>query len=111
MIDKNINPKQTLQEKLNQETAKISWKSLQKFFAGGNAIYISTELDLVQVAIAISEDNGQQVETWMEAGLVDVVSDGQALSWYEDDLMVWAVVIRPWVLVQGISSASQEECE
>ena len=104
MMDDNIDPKRILQEKFNQETAKISWKSLQKFFAAGNAIEVSIELDLIKVAVAISEDSGSQMKVWIKAGLVDVVSDAQALSWYENDAMVWAVVIRPWVLVQGITN-------
>ena len=28
------------------------------------------------------------------------VSDAQALAWYEADADVWAVVVRPYVLVQ-----------
>ena len=31
---------------------------------------------------------------------VTSVSDTQALAWYEDDALLWAVVAAPWVLVQ-----------
>ncbi len=86
--------------KLNQETSRISWRELQRFFASGAAIAVSAELDLIEVGFQISADNRQQVAQWLEAGQVAPVSDAQALQWYEADTMVWAVVVSPYVLVQ-----------
>lgn len=89
-----------LTSKINLETARIRWQELQVFFASGKAIAVDTSLDLTQVASAIAQDNAAQLTTWMEAGAVDVVKDQQAQAWYEEDTLVWAVVIKPWVLVQ-----------
>lgn len=89
-----------LRAKVNLETSRIAWKELQRFFASGVAISVSPELDLVEVAFQISEDNATQVGRWMDAGLVARVTDEQALSWYDTDAEVWAVVVRPYVLVQ-----------
>lgn len=87
--------------KLNLETSQIPWKELQRFFASGLAIYISSELDLVEAAYQISIDNKIQVEQWLNAKLIAPVSDRQALDWYQADTEVWAVVVKPWILVQG----------
>ena len=65
------------------------------------AISVAAELDLVEVAFQFSVDNKNQVEQWLQAGLVAPVADQQASDWYQNDSEVWAVVIRPWVLVQG----------
>lgn len=92
-----------LEQKINLETAKIRWHELQRFFASGNAIAVDASLDLTQVAAQIAADNAAQIKQWMDAGLVDVVKDSQALQWYEADSEVWAVVIKPWVLVQPIT--------
>ncbi len=86
--------------KVNLETSRIEWKELQRFFASGAAIYVSGELDLVEVAFQVSEDNKQQVVAWMEGGQVARVTDEQALAWYEADADMWAVVVSPYVLVQ-----------
>ncbi len=83
------------------ETAKISWHELQRFFASGNAIAVDASLDLIHVATQITQDNATQVKIWMDAGLVDAVKDSQAQIWYEQNSLVWAVVIKPWVLVQN----------
>lgn len=87
--------------KVNLETSQIAWKELQRFFAAGLAISVAAELDLVEVAFQFSVDNKTQVEQWLKAGLVTPVADQQASDWYQNDSEVWAVVIRPWVLVQG----------
>ncbi len=86
--------------KLNLETARMSWRELQRFFASGAAIYVSSELDLIEVAFQVSEDNKPEVMAWMNAGQVVRVSDAQALEWFEGDADVWAVVVSPYVLVQ-----------
>ncbi len=88
--------------KVHQETARIAWKELQRFFASGAALAVSTELDLVEVAFQISEDNQAQVVQWVNAGLLNKVTDEQALEWYEADAEVWAVVVSPYVLVQSV---------
>ena len=74
---------------------------MQRYFASGSAIFVSESLDLVEVAVQISKDNREQVAQWMDAGQIARVSDAQALAWYEADADVWAVVVRPYVLVQS----------
>ncbi len=86
--------------KVNLETARIAWRELQRFFASGAAIYVSGDLDLVEVAFQLSADNKNQVKTWMDAGQVAPVNDKQALAWFEADADMWAVVVSPFVLVQ-----------
>ncbi|MEQ8427355.1 MAG: DUF2288 domain-containing protein [Gammaproteobacteria bacterium] len=88
--------------KLNAETAKIAWSELQTFFASGMTVYVSHKLDLIKVACELAEDNRDQVEDWMGQGLVANVRDEQASAWLESDILVWATVIHPWVLVQPV---------
>ena len=86
------------------ETSKIAWKELQYFFAGGMAVFVSDELDLVDVASCFVDDNKAMVEKWMQDKLVMPVPDEQAKDWYNNDTMVWAVVVKPWVLVQQVKN-------
>ncbi len=87
-------------EKVNQETSKIEWSALQRFFASGAAVYISPQLDLVLAAEAFAKDNKAQVSEWMQNNQVHLVSDQQASEWIKNDHIMWSVVIKPWVLVQ-----------
>lgn len=95
-----------LRAKVNMETSRIAWKELQKFFASGAAVEVSTQLDLIEVAMQMHNDNKSQFEQWMQQGLIGKVSDPQALAWLTADAEVWAVVVSPWVLVQEIREGS-----
>lgn len=90
-----------LAAKLNLETAQITWKELEPFFAGGSVVSVDAQLDLLVVAEQIVADNAAKMKEWMDQGLVGQVSDDQALLWSEQNAVLWAVVIKPWVLVQS----------
>ncbi len=95
-----INGHDLSKDKVNLETSQIPWKELQRFFAAGMVVYVAKELDLVDVAYQFSKDNKTQVEQWLQSQQVAMVSDQQALAWWEEDAVVWAVVVKPWLLVQ-----------
>ena len=97
-----------LREELHSETSKIPWSELQRFFAAGKAIYVSLELDLIEVAVQVSNDNSKMVRQWMGAAKVAPVSDDQARYWFDNDATVWAVVVKPWVLVQDMKEKKDE---
>jgi len=96
------NQQEILRAKVNLETSRIAWKELQRFFASGAAISVSNELDLVEVALQIYEDNKAQIEQWLVSGQIGKVSDEHARAWYEADAEMWAVVVSPYVLVQVV---------
>ena len=97
----NTSSGELFRAKINLETSKIAWKELQRFFAGGKALMVSVDLDLVEAAFQISEDNATQTKQWMTSGKLARVPDEQAREWIETDALVWAVVVSPWVLVQS----------
>jgi hypothetical protein len=98
-----------IEQEINLQTAQIHWHELQRFFASGNAIAVNASLDLTHVAAQIVADNATQIKEWMDAGLVDAVKDEQAQIWYEQNSLVWAVVIKPWVLVQALEQPTDQQ--
>ena len=65
-------------------------------------IHVSHNLDLIEVAYQLSKDNKKQIEEWMENKLISKVTDELATTWHENNMLVWTVVIKPWVLVQPV---------
>jgi len=100
MKDKRV--QEAYRTKINQETSRIAWKELQRFFASGATVLVTADLDLVEVAFQIAEDNKHQVEQWLSEGKIGKVTDKQASTWYEADTEVWAVVVSPYVLIQEL---------
>lgn len=99
-------PKEPLSEeqlryaKLNCETAQIAWKELERFFASGHVIHVDDALDLVDVAARVAADDAATISQWMNENRISKVNDEQARTWHDSDAQVWAVVVRPWILVQ-----------
>jgi hypothetical protein len=89
-----------LHRKLNMETAPLPWAELQRHFAAGNLIVVDKDLDLIQVAACIANDNKPAVKEWMLANQLLKVSDAQAQAWLAQDAVLWAVVVKPFILVQ-----------
>lgn len=90
--------------KVNLETSLLPWLELQRFFAAGLAIAVEPGMDLVEVAYQFSRDNKALVEEWLKNRRIGPVSDQQATDWFNDKADVWAVVVKPWVLVQDGSA-------
>ena len=92
-----------LKAKLNLETSRIHWHELQTYFARGQVVRVSPDLDLLEVATELAADNKARFEQWMNDGRVGEVAPDAAQGWYDRNAELWAVVIAPWVLVQDRS--------
>lgn len=89
--------------KIIGETARIAWRELQRFFAAGKVFWVSRELDLVEVAWTLQQDDVEQVAAWTGQGQLAPASDEQARAWITADSLLWAVTVKPWVLVQELA--------
>lgn len=103
-MKKDINELTPLEQELCRETAKVTWAEIESFFANGSLIMVDKSLDLIKVAVAITNDDSAKMESWMAEKLVLNASDEMALSWHESQSLLWAVVVKPWVLVQELTN-------
>lgn len=95
----------SLKAHLREETAPMSWPDLAPFFARGQLIAVAPTLDLLDVAVAMSQDRRSDVERWLTAGDVRRVDDELAMHWHQQQPHLMTVVIAPWVLVQVMAQA------
>ncbi|SKA85221.1 hypothetical protein SAMN02745130_02594 [Thiothrix eikelboomii] len=89
-----------LRTRLNLETGRITWQELGFFFARGRVLQVAADLDLIEVASALANDEAPQVSAWLKTQQLSVLSDLTAKAWAGDDQQLWAVVVAPWVVVQ-----------
>lgn len=90
----------TLYAKLLGETASITWKELEPFFAKGALLWVDPSLDLIAAAEAVASDEGEKVAAWLAENKLGKLSETRAMDLFERDPQMWAVVVRPWILVQ-----------
>ena len=89
---------------LHQQTAKIEWRELQRFFAQGLLLKVAKGQDLVQIASFFVDDNKKAVNKLIENKQLEHCTDDDARRWQKNNQVLWAVVAAPWVLVQEASS-------
>lgn len=89
-----------LRQKLAAETGQIGWQELERHFARGVLIVIGPELNLVEAAAKIAEDDKSALQEWIQRGQVARATDDHARRWVDSKCTFWAVVVAPWVLVQ-----------
>ncbi len=105
MTDNKINDAiqyidESVEQKINRETARIHWNEIEPHFAAGNVISVAKELDLIHVARAMADDDAASIKEWMDKQQVIPTSNEQAIEWQACNAELWAVVIKPWILVQ-----------
>jgi len=103
-----ISDVEVLRANINNETSQIKWHELQRFFAGGWLIYVSSQSNLLDVAVAFSQDDKEEVSRWLTSGEVAKVSDEQAKQWHKEDALFWSTVVKPWVLIQPITDTQPD---
>jgi len=100
--DKDIADSDVIRANINNETSQIQWHELQRFFAGGWLIYVSSNTNLLDVAVAFSLDDKETVSKWLTSGEIAKVSDEQAKQWLKENSTFWSTVVKPWVLIQPL---------
>ncbi|WP_461537525.1 DUF2288 family protein [Spongorhabdus nitratireducens] len=89
-----------INQTLNLQTAQIPWLELQRSYAQGRVIAVRADLDLIETATLLVENNTALIEKLIDQKSIMFANDDQAKKWFENDRMLWAVVVPPWVLVQ-----------
>jgi len=109
--DSSTNDLDVLRANINNETSQINWDELQRFFAGDWLIVVDANTNLLDVAVAFSQDDKDQVSKWLTSGEVAKVTDTQAKQWHKDNASFWANVVKPWVLIQAVGQTNAAETE
>ena len=88
-----------IREKLEKEGAIVSWEMLQLHAERGALICVSSELDLVDAALAVAQDEAVQVEEWIGSGALYKPTMEQLEAWEAKPQKVFKfVIVQPFVL-------------
>ncbi|WP_395376654.1 DUF2288 family protein [Marinicella sp. W31] len=87
-------------ERLRKECAEISYLEIQKFFAKGVILVVHKEVNLIDVAYKIHQDDADTIGQLMDKGRLVRAHDAHAKRWHEEKTQFNAVTVAPWLLVQ-----------
>ena len=79
----------------------MDWKTLAAHAKRGGLVLVDTALDLVEVAVAVANDDSASVEAWMSAHQLAKPTEAQVASWEDDtEDRFTVVIVQPYVLAQ-----------
>lgn len=105
MTEQNI----SIKERFQQEMAPIAFVELQKHFAKGIIIHVANDVDMIEVAIKLQEDDTNAIQTWMDSEKIVRAHDEHAKKWLSNNTQLMAVTAAPWVLVQEIKVNGEKQ--
>ena len=91
---------QDLRSKLEAEIGPADWKVIRPHFLRGAIIIVSTELDLIDVAVKVAKDDTDSIKIWIEEGKLTKPFPEDAKMWEDEKKELAALVVEPFVLVQ-----------
>lgn len=88
------------------DEAEFDW--LMPHVRRDSVIVVSQELDLVDVGMAIANDNVLSVQRWIDESLIGKPSLEQLADWYRNQSQRFtALIVQPYVLVQAREAAKE----
>ena len=91
-----------LRASLAEGLGEAPWSMLEAHAKRDGLILVSPELDLLDVAVALAQDDGAAVSAWMNEGRLTKPDAAALTSYSEDAGRQWPfVIVAPFVLVTG----------
>ncbi len=86
---------------LEGASGQLRWPELERHYARGVVVVVLSPLDFLAVAKVMAQNEADALAMWMAAaGLVRKATDEDAKTWADQDSLLNAVVVAPWVVVQ-----------
>jgi hypothetical protein len=99
----------SIQAQLAQDLADVSWRDLIPHAQRDRVIVVYEGLDIVEVGVAIAQDNIPQVQVWVEEQLLQKPTAQQLSLWNQSPEQAFSVlIVEPYVLMSTPVSGSTE---
>jgi hypothetical protein len=101
-------PMPDLRNQLEKSIDSATWEWLIPHQEHDAIIWVDASIDLVEVGMAIAQDQTQSVQHWIAEQVIAKPSEAQKSRWgnADADLQFSALIVRPYVLIQERSPAS-----
>ena len=93
-------PPDGIRARLDEESGTLEWSELVRHFARGVVVVVREDVELVDAAACLAEDDAATLGDWLESGRVARASDDDARDWTAREPAFDVVVVAPWVLVR-----------
>jgi len=85
-----------LKKQLNKDLDVATWDMLEQHLKRGALVEVHESLDLLNVGMAVAQDQFELIKDWMDKGYIKNVTEGMG-----KDLQFKFLILSPYVLVQA----------
>ncbi|NJK41930.1 MAG: DUF2288 domain-containing protein [Acaryochloridaceae cyanobacterium SU_2_1] len=97
-----------IQDQLAAEIAEVEWKDLIPHAQRDAIIVVTPCLDLLEVGMAIAQDNSKAVQHWISESLIVKPSAQELSNWHRQPHQRFkTLIVQPFVLVAGDSQQAE----
>lgn len=92
-----------IKTRLTEDLANVQWQDLIPHAQRDAIIVVTKHLDLLEVGVAIAQDDVNSVQHWIGEALIHKPSPEQLTTWNVDpSLSFKTLIVQPFVLIQGV---------
>ena len=93
-------------ESFKRDLAEVYWRELKIHLQRDAIITVSPVLDIIDVAVAIADDDKGAVEGWIANNQLGKPTGDQLKNWEEhQDKSFKMLIVQPFILIQDVADA------
>ena len=97
-----------LKKRLTEDIADVNWNDIKPHAQRDAVIIVNDSLNLLDVGIAIAQDDKIVVERWITEQLIRKPSNEQLSSWNGNETQLFTtLIVQPFVLIQIITPSGE----
>ncbi len=101
---------QDLRAQLAETLDEAKWEWLIPHAKRDALVVVAEQLDLIDVGVAIAQDDVASVQNWISSSLIAKPSLDQLSDWNSDRTKRFnTLIVQPYVLVQQLAAAYNEQ--
>ncbi|MEM7062917.1 MAG: DUF2288 domain-containing protein [Cyanobacteria bacterium P01_B01_bin.77] len=102
---------QDLRQELAHMVGPTQWNWLKPHIARDAVVFVDPQLDLIDVGVALTNDNVQSVQRWIGEQLITKPTQEQLQTWGVSGPtnQLQSLIVQPYVLVQEILNATDTD--
>lgn len=99
----NGNPPMDLRQQLTTSQDEAAWEWLEPHAKRDAIIWVSDEIDLVDVGMAIATDDAKKVQHWIAEQVISKPNADQLSQWNSDNTIRFkSLIVAPFVLIKSM---------
>ena len=93
-----------LKTRFSEDLANVKWRDLAPHAQRDAIIFVTRYLDLLEVGVAIAQDDVKSVQSWIGKDLIHKPYPKQLTTWNADySISFNTLILQPFVLIQPLS--------